>query len=38
MADMEKEDKNRSGLTGIDELTPKLAGLRAKVEGFKNTP
>ncbi|KAA0983106.1 phage tail protein [Pseudomonas sp. ANT_J28] len=35
MADMEKEDKKPVRLTGIDELTPKLAGLRAKVEGFR---
>jgi hypothetical protein len=35
MADMEKDDKKTLRLTGIDELTPKLAGLRAKVEGFR---
>lgn len=35
MADMEKDDKKTVRLTGIDELTPKLAGLRAKVEGFR---
>ncbi|MFJ2364474.1 phage tail protein [Pseudomonas sp. NPDC087697] len=36
MAETEKIEKKAVLLTGIDELSPKLAGLRAKVDGFKN--
>ncbi|WP_334598240.1 phage tail protein [Pseudomonas alvandae] len=35
MADTEKVEKKAVLLTGIDELSPKLASLRAKVAGFK---
>lgn len=35
MADTQKVEKKAVLLTGIDELSPKLAGLRAKVQGFK---
>ncbi|TWC19292.1 TP901 family phage tail tape measure protein [Pseudomonas sp. SJZ085] len=35
MADTQKVEKRAVLLTGIDELSPKLAGLRAKVQGFK---
>ena len=35
MADTETKEKTSVLLTGIDELSPKLGALRAKVEGFK---
>lgn len=35
MADTQKVEKKAVLLTGIDELSPKLAGLRTKVQGFK---
>ncbi|POA33035.1 MULTISPECIES: phage tail protein [unclassified Pseudomonas] len=35
MAETEKIEKKAVLLTGIDELSPKLAALRAKVDGFK---
>lgn len=35
MADIEKKQKTSVLLTGIDELSPKLGALRAKVESFK---
>lgn len=35
MADTQKVEKKAVLLTGIDELSPKLAGLRAKVQSFK---
>ncbi|ROM80008.1 phage tail protein [Pseudomonas brassicacearum] len=35
MADTQKVEKKALLLTGIDELSPKLASLRAKVQGFK---
>jgi len=35
MADTQKVEKKAVLLTGIDELSPKLAGLRARVEVFK---
>lgn len=35
MADTQKVEKKALLLTGIDELSPKLANLRAKVESFK---
>ena len=35
MADTQKVEKKAVLLTGIDELSPKLAGLRAKVASFK---
>ncbi|CDF92178.1 MULTISPECIES: tail protein [unclassified Pseudomonas] len=35
MADTQEVEKKAVLLTGIDELSPKLAGLRAKVQGFK---
>ncbi|MGE8100295.1 phage tail protein [Pseudomonas fluorescens] len=36
MAETEKIEKKAVLLTGIDELSPKLKDLRAKVDGFKN--
>jgi len=35
MAETEKTEKTAFLLTGIDELSPKLAGLRVKIDGFK---
>ena len=35
MADTETKEKTSVLLTGIDELSPKLGALRAKVESFK---